>query len=111
MSGKAINSEQVRVYMQTRKDGKKQVTAAAKAGISERSGRRIEKDDLQPGSKRKRYWRTRVDPFSDVWDSDVLPLLKKNHKLTPITLFEYLQKDHPGEYQDSKLRTFQRRVS
>ncbi len=111
MSGKAINSEQVRVYMQTRQDGKKQVTAAAKAGISERSGRRIEKDDLQPGSKRKRYWRTRVDPFSDVWDSDVLPLLKKNHKLTPITLFEKLQKDHPGEYQDSKLRTFQRRVS
>lgn len=38
-------------------------------------------------------------------------MLEKNHKLTPITLFEKLQKDHPGEYQDSKLRTFQRRVS
>jgi len=38
-------------------------------------------------------------------------LLKKNYKLTPITLFEKLQKDHPGEYHDSKLRTFQRRVS
>jgi len=111
VSGKTINSEQVRVYMQTRKDGKKQVTAAARAGISERSGRRIEKDDLQPGRKRKRYWRTRVDPFDGVWDGEVLPLLEKNHKLTPITLFEKLQKDHPGEYQDSKLRTFQRRVS
>ncbi len=111
MSGKAINSEQVRVYMQTRKYGKKQVTAAAKAGISERSGRRIEKGNLQPGNKRKCYWRTRVDPFADVWDSEILPLLEKNHKLTPITLFEKLQKDHPGKYQDSKLRTFQRRVS
>ena len=111
MSGKTINSEQVRVYMQTRKDGKKQVTAAAVAGISERSGRRIEKEDLQSGSKSKRYWRTRVDPFAGVWDNEVLPLLEKNHKLTPITLFEKLQKDHPGEYQDSKLRTFQRRVS
>lgn len=111
MSGKAINSEQVRVYMQTRKDGKEQVTAAAKAGISERSGRRIEKDDLQPGRKRKRSWRTRIDPFAAIWESEILPLLKKNHKLTPITLFEKLQKDHPGEYQDSKLRTFQRRVS
>ncbi len=28
-----------------------------------------------------------------------------------MTLFEKLQKDHPGEYQDSKLRTLQRRVS
>lgn len=111
MKGKAINSEQVRVYMQTRKDGKRQITSAAKAGVSERTGRRIEKGELQLGSKRKRYWRTRVDPFAAVWDSEVIPLLQKNHKLTPITLFEKLQKDHPGEYQDSKLRTFQRRVS
>lgn len=63
MSGKAINSEQVKVYMQTRKDGKKQVTSAAKAGMSERTGRRIEKGELQPGGKQKRYWRTRTDPF------------------------------------------------
>ena len=35
----------------------------------------------------------------------------KNSQLSPMTLFEKLQKDHPGEYQDSKLRTFQRRVS
>jgi len=109
--GKAINSEQVKVYMQTRKDGKKQITAAAKAGMSERSGRRIEKGELQPGGKRKRYWRTRVNPFTDVWDREVVPLLEKNHQLTPITLFEKLQKDYPGKYQDSKLRTFQRRVS
>ena len=111
MSGKAINSEQVRVYMETRKDGKKQVTAAAKCGISERTGRRIEKGELQPGSNQKRHWRTRKDPFADVWDSEVVPLLTKNHKLTPITLFEKLQKDHPGDYQDSSRRTFQRRVS
>jgi len=69
VSGKTINSEQVRVYMQTRKDGKKQVTAAAGAGISERSGRRIEKEGLHPLSKRKYDWRTRVDPFAGVWDS------------------------------------------
>ncbi|MEA1868459.1 MAG: hypothetical protein U9N19_10255, partial [Thermodesulfobacteriota bacterium] len=31
--------------------------------------------------------------------------------LTPMTLFERLQEDHPCEYPDSKLRTFQRRVS
>lgn len=111
MSGKPINSEQVKLYMKTRKEGKTQVTAAAKAGMSERSGRRAEKGELQPGSRQQRYWRTRTDPFADVWESEIVPLLKNNPKLTPMTLFEKLQKDHPGEYQDSKLRTFQRRVS
>jgi len=111
VSGKPINSKQVKVYMETRNKGKTQVTAAAKAGISERSGRRTEKGELQPGRKRKRHWRTRADPFSDVWEFEIVPLLKKKPQLTPMTLFEKLQKDHPGEYQDSKLRTLQRRVS
>ncbi|MCP3891224.1 MAG: IS21 family transposase, partial [Desulfobulbaceae bacterium] len=97
--------------MKNRREGKTQVTAAAKAGISERSGRRVDKRELQPGSNKKRYWRTRPDPFADVWESEIVPLLTKNGQFTPMTLFEKLQKDHPGEYQDSKLRTFQRRVS
>lgn len=111
MSGKPINSEQVKIYMKARKDGKSQVTAAAKAGMSERSGRRIDKGELQENSQGGRNWRTRTDPFIDVWESEIVPLLEKNGDLTPMTLFEKLQKDYPGKYQDSKLRTFQRRVS
>jgi hypothetical protein len=111
VSGKPINSEQVKIYMKARDNGKSQVTAAAKAGMSERSGRRADKGELQAYGKRKRYWRTRIDPFGDVWGSEIVPLLEQNAQLTPMTIFEKLQKDHPGEYQDSKLRTFQRRVS
>jgi len=111
VSGKPINLEQVKVYMKTRKEGKTQVTAAAKSGMSERSGRRAEKGELQPDGKQKRYWRTRADPFAEVWESEIVPLLKKTPQLTPITLFEKLQEEHPGIYPDSKLRTFQRRVS
>lgn len=111
MAGKSINSEQVRLYMELRNKGKSQVTAAAKSGMSERSGRRIEKNNLKPKGKKKRNWRTRKDPFAEVWEKEIVPLLKTQPKLTPITLFEKLQKDHPGEYQDSKLRTFQRKVS
>jgi hypothetical protein len=111
VSGKPINSEQVKIYMETRTKGKTQVTAAGKAGMSERSGRRAERGELQPGRKCKRHWRTRPDPFADVWESEIVTQLRKNSQLTPITLFENLQKEHPGEYQDSKLRTFQRRVS
>ncbi len=111
VAGKSINSKQVKLYMTNRKEGKSQVTAAAKTDISERSGRRIEKNELQPGKKGKRYWRTRADPFIGVWESEIVPLLKKEPRLKPVTLFEKLQKDHFGEYPDSKLRTFQRRVS
>ncbi len=110
MSGKPINFEQVKLYMTTRKAGKKQITAAAKAGISERSGRRIEQGKLQP-RKGERHWRTREDPFIDVWEKEVVPLLKASPELTPITLFEKLQNDHPGKFHDTKKRTFQRRVS
>jgi len=109
VSGKPINLKQVKLYMKERNKGKTQVTAAAKADISERSGRRIEQNELQLGN-RKRHWRTRLDPFLAVWESEIVPLLKNTPKLTPITLFEKLQKDHPDEYPDSKLRTFQRRV-
>ena len=66
---------------------------------------------LQPGRKRTRDWRTRPDPFAGVWKEEIEPLLSKSSQLSPTTLFEKLQKEHPGEYQDSKLRTFQRRVS
>ena len=111
MLGNPINSEQVKLYMEERKEGKSQETAAAKAGMSERSGRRIEKGEHQPGSRQTRNWRTRTDPFSDVWKEEIEPLLFKNSQLSSMTLFERLQKEHPGEYQDSKLRTFQRRVS
>ncbi len=110
MSGKPINSEQVKIYMEARAKRTSQKKASAQSGISERSGRRIEKGELQPSGKKKRHWRTREDPFGKVWDDEIVPLLEKESDLSPITLFEVLQKKYPGEYQDSKLRTFQRRV-
>lgn len=66
MLGNPINSEQVKLYMKERKEGKTQETSAAKAGISERSGRRIEKNELQPSRKRPRSWRTRTQHVPDI---------------------------------------------
>ena len=111
MSGKPINFEQIKVYKAARNNGKTQKTAAAMAGISERSGRRIEKNKFQYEGNRKRYWRTHPDFFAGVWALEIVPLLTENPKLKAISLFKHLQKKHPGQYADSKLRTFQRRVS
>jgi len=110
VSGKPINYEQIKVYKSARNNGKTQKTAAAMAGISERSGRRIEKDELQSGGNQKRYWRTHPDFFLEVWEHTIVPLLKENPSLKAVALFKYLQKEFPGQYADSKLRTFQRRV-
>jgi len=111
VSGKPINSEQIKVYKAARNNEKTQKTAAAMAGISERSGRRIEKGEVRSGGKRERYWRTHPDFFVGVWGREIVPILRENPNLKAIALFKYLQKEYPGQYADSKLRTFQRRVS
>lgn len=109
MPGKRITQRQESLYMSTRKSGKSQETAAAKAAISERSGRRIEKGERQsiPG---ERHWRTREDPLEAIWEKELVPLLEKDAQLTGLTLWEYLDDEHTGQFPYSVLRTLQRRV-
>ena len=95
--------------MKIRKN-KSQELAAAKAGISERSARRIESLATLPSQTPRRYWRSRADPFADVWDAEVVPLLKGAPKLMAITLLRKLQDDHPERFSDSVLRTLQRHI-
>ena len=96
--------------MQHRQDGVSQEVAAAKAGISVRSGRRIEKSSIQPRPKTERDWRTREDPLAAVWDTELLPLLENEPKLTGTTLLDYLQESYPEHYDQTILRTLQRRI-
>ena len=49
-------------------EGKKQQqTAAAMAGMSERSARKWQCGPLPSETKQERRWRTRPDPFDGVW--------------------------------------------
>lgn len=95
--------------MKIRKN-KSQGLAAAKAGISERSARRIESAVTLPSQNPRRYWRSRADPFAQVWDTEIVPLLKSAPKLMAITLLRKLQDDHPGRFPDGMLRTLQRHI-
>lgn len=104
----AVTKQQVRVFMSQREQGKTQTTAAAKAGISESTARRIERGRAGQG-RSERHWRTRSDPFAPVWD-EVVEQLGRDPALQALTLLEWLQERHPGEYPDSLLRTMQRRV-
>jgi len=89
---------------------KSQELAAAKAGISERSARRIDGAATLPSQTPRRYWRSRADPFAAVWDTEIVPLLKGAPALMAITLLRKLQDDHPDQYPDGVLRTLQRHV-
>jgi len=109
LPGKRITQRQESLYMNTRKSGKSQETAAAKAAISERSGRRIEKGE-RPSIPGERHWRTREDPFEAIWEKELAPLLEKEAQLTGLTLWEYLEDEHAGKFPFSVLRTLQRRV-
>lgn len=57
-----------------------------------------------------RTWRTRKDPFEEVWVDVVLKGLQNEPDITAKELFERLQMRYPGQFADGKLRTLQRRV-
>src|ERR1035437_4438881 len=107
--GTQITDQQVCLYMNNRKN-KSQALAAAKAGISERSARLLDSATALPSQNPRRYWRSRVDPFVQVWDSEVVPLLRSAPKLMAITVLRKLQDDHPERFPEGMLRTLQRHI-
>ena len=74
--GRPATDQQMRMYMKLRCHHPQRV-AAAKAGFSERTGRRIEGDPRLPSQKSaERPLRRKVaDPLGGLWESDILPLL------------------------------------
>ena len=109
MSGKRITDHQMLKYKSQRRT-QTQAAAAAKAGISERSARRIETIESLPSQRPPRQWRTRPDPLERVWETELLPLLQASPRLGAVTLLEELQRRYPGEYGPGALRTLQRRL-
>lgn len=96
--------------MLANKDGTTQAEAAAQAGMSTNTARKYLKSGVLPSQAQvKHTWRTRHDPFEDVWD-DLEEKLKDNHHFEAKTLFNDLQKQHPGMFQDGQLRTLQRKI-
>ena len=103
MSGPFITQQQVKLYMSYRKKHS-QVKSAAKAGVSERSARRIEKGEHQ-SQQQPRQYRTRKDPFDGLFEQHVVPLLEENPALQPITLLDVLADKAPNQFDHSNLRT------
>ena len=72
MPGSRITKKQEDIYMKSRQTGLSQEVAAARSGVSVRSGRRIERGERTPVPH---YWRTREDPLGAVWETHLAAAL------------------------------------
>jgi hypothetical protein len=90
---------EVKLYMQVRKAGKAQKLAAAKAGMSERTGRKYEQmGKLASQLKQPRTWLTRTNPFEQDWDW-VVAHLECDPARHCTTLLTLLIEQHPGRFR------------
>ena len=90
--------------------GKNLAAAAAKADMDEKTARKYRQLGKLPSEiKVEHTWRTREDPFAEVW-GEVKEKLEINPGLEAKTLFQDLQRRYPGRFADGQLRTLQRRV-
>ena len=105
-----VTDQQARRLFKLNQTEKNFGIAAMKAGMDEKTARKYRGTGKLPSElKQGHTWRTREDPFEDVWD-DIKSMLECNPGLEAKTLFEYLQRRCPGEFVDGQLRTIQRRI-
>jgi hypothetical protein len=105
-----VTDAQVRRLKRLSKTEKNQELAAAKAGMDPKTARDYLRDPRLPNERKKdRTWRTRSDPFTQVWD-EVRALVATNPGLEAKTLMEALQRKYPGQFADGQVRTLQRRL-
>lgn len=84
--------------------------AAMKADMDRKTARKYVAAQMLPSEMAgERTWRTRPDPFVDVWP-DVEQMLVDEPGLETKTMFEALQLKHPDRFVDGQLRSLQRKV-
>jgi hypothetical protein len=107
-----VTDEQVCLLRRKRMAGMTIEAAAAAAGMCERTAREWQSGPLPSACKGARHWRTRGDPFAEVWACEVVPLLEADADggLEAKTVFAELCRLHPGVFEPGQLRTLQRRI-
>jgi len=84
--------------------------AAAKSGMGEKTARKyLRLGKLPSQCVAEHTWRTREDPFVDIWE-EVKGYLETNAGFESKSLFAHLQRKYPGRFQDGQLRTLQRKI-
>jgi len=106
-----VKDQQVRMLKMLIQKEKIKAIAALKAGMDEKTARKYLINGKLPSKCKKEHnWRTRKDPFDDIWE-EIKNEFVKNPFVSAKTLFEKLKNKYPNSYSDSQLRTLQRRVN
>src|SRR3954451_7991845 len=95
-----VTDRQVRVLRSKRMHGHTIETAAAAAGMSERSARTWQDGPMPSATITPRTWRTRADPFAALWATEIEPHLRgdEDGELLGTTLMDELCRKRPGEF-------------
>src|SRR5271154_6804015 len=108
LPGLHITDHQMRLYMSFRQTHNTAV-AAAKAGFSTATGYRIENDPRLPSRKKAPRGRRRPDPLAEIWDSEIVPILKATPHIRAIAVYEEIRRRHPDLNPNTR-RTPERRM-
>ena len=105
-----IKDGQVRELFRLLATGRRLAFAARKTGMDEKTARKYRSVKQLPSQRTApRQWRTRRDPFVEVWPT-IEERLREEPELRAITLFRWLQEQPQRKFPDSQRRTFERKV-
>jgi hypothetical protein len=105
-----MTDQQVKRLWRALSSGITLAQAADKANMDEKTARKYRLLGRLPSEVApQRTWRTRTDPFTEVWP-EVFEQLQVAPGLEGKTLLVWLQGKYPGKFDDSQLRSFQRGV-
>lgn len=105
-----VTDNQARRLKKMLSEGNKLNTSALKTGMDEKTARKYRDKGRFPSELKKEHtWRTRIDPFEKDWEK-IKQMISTEPGLEALTIFEYLQRETSGEYQDGQLRTLQRKI-
>ncbi len=83
--------------------------AAAKASISRATAFRIEKDPRLASRKQHSRGRRRPDPLADIFDAEIVPLLKAAPGIRAVAIYDEMLRRHPDLGHGIR-RTLERRI-
>ena len=106
-----VTDGQVKELRRLLDQGRTLASAARMTEMSEKTARDYRDDERLPSQRKEaRNYRTRVDPFADVWDQ-VQNRLRDEPRLKAVTLLGWLQSEYPGRFPDSTRRTLERKIA
>jgi hypothetical protein len=108
LPGRQVTDHQMRLYMKFRHTDTPPV-AAAKASLSTSSAYRFEKDPRLPSQKKAPRGRRRPDPLADVFDPEIVPMLRAAPRVRAVAIFEEILRRRP-ELGAGIRRTLERRI-